>query len=121
MLKAYKYRLYPNKEQEILIQKTFGCCRFVYNQTLSYRKEMYETQKESMGRIDCNNWKNRVLKVRYDWLKEVDKFALDNAIVICLAGMTASQKKIKNILKTVVNFLVLKEYLFSKKILERLI
>lgn len=81
MLKAYKYRLYPNKEQKILIQKTFGCCRFVYNQTLSYRKEMYETQKESMGRIDCNNWKNRVLKARYDWLKEVDKFALDNAIV----------------------------------------
>lgn len=29
MLKAYKYRLHPNKEQEILIQKTFGCCRFV--------------------------------------------------------------------------------------------
>lgn len=45
MLKAYKYRLYPNKEQEVLIQKTFGCCRFVYNQTLAHRKEMYETKK----------------------------------------------------------------------------
>ena len=31
MLKAYKYRIYPNKEQEIQIAKTFGCCRFVYN------------------------------------------------------------------------------------------
>ena len=50
MLKAYKYRLYPNKEQEVLIQKTFGCCRFVYNQTLAHRKEMYETKKESMNR-----------------------------------------------------------------------
>lgn len=81
MLKAYKYRLYPNKEQGILIQKTFGCCRFVYNQTLAHRKEMYEDKKESMSKIDCNNWKNKTLKVNYEWLKEVDKFALDNAII----------------------------------------
>ena len=31
MLKAYKYRIYPNNEQKIQIAKTFGCCRFVYN------------------------------------------------------------------------------------------
>ena len=42
MLKAYKYRIYPNNEQKIQIAKTFGCCRFVYNQTLAYRKEVYE-------------------------------------------------------------------------------
>lgn len=81
MLKAYKYRIYPNKKQQELIQKTFGCCRFVYNQTLAYRKELYETKKESMSRIDCNNWKNKVLKTQYTWLKEVDKFALDNAVI----------------------------------------
>lgn len=81
MLKAYKYRLYPNREQEVLIQKTFGCCRFVYNHTLAYRKELYETKKISINRIDCNNWKNKTLKVNYEWLKEVDKFALDNAII----------------------------------------
>ena len=40
MLKAYKYRIYPNSEQRIQIAKTFGCCRFVYNQTLAYRKEI---------------------------------------------------------------------------------
>ena len=34
-----------------------------------------------MSRIDCNNWKNKTLKVKYIWLKEVDKFALDNAII----------------------------------------
>ena len=81
MIKAYKYRIYPNKQQKELIQKTFGCCRFVYNQTLAHRKELYETEKESMSRIDCNNWKNKTLKVKYIWLKEVDKFALDNAII----------------------------------------
>ena len=51
MLKGYKYRIYPNKQQEEQIQKTFGCCRFVYNQTLAYRKEKYEKYKESMNKI----------------------------------------------------------------------
>lgn len=45
MLKAYKYRIYPNNEQKIQIAKTFGCCRFVYNQTLAYRKEVYEKKQ----------------------------------------------------------------------------
>lgn len=80
MFKAYKYRLYPNKQQEEQIQKTFGCCRFVYNQTLSHRKERYEQSKESMNKTSCNNYVNQVLKKEYEWLKEVDKFALTNAV-----------------------------------------
>ena len=48
MLKAYKYRIYPNNEQKIQIAKTFGCCRFVYNQTLVYRKEVYDKEKKSV-------------------------------------------------------------------------
>ena len=80
MLKAYKYRLYPNKDQKIQIAKTFGCCRFVYNQTLAYRKEMYEQEKKSLSKIDCNNYCNRKLKVQNEWLREVDKFAITNAI-----------------------------------------
>ena len=80
MLKSFKYRLYPNKEQEVQIQKTFGCCRFVYNQTLAYRKELYETEKKSMSKFDCNAYCTRVLKKEYEWLKEVDKFSLNNAI-----------------------------------------
>ena len=80
MLKAYKYRIYPNNEQKIQIAKTFGCCRFVYNHTLSYRKEVYEKEKKSVSKTDCNNYCNRELKKAYEWLKEVDKFALTNAI-----------------------------------------
>ena len=49
MLKAYRYRIYPNKEQEIQLAKTFGCCRFVYNQTLAYRKNAYEKEKKSVS------------------------------------------------------------------------
>ena len=80
MLKAYKYRIYPDNGQKIQIAKTFGCCRFVYNQTLAYRKESYEKEKKSMSRTDCNNFCNRELKKEHEWLKEVDKFALTNAI-----------------------------------------
>ena len=80
MLKAYKYRIYPNNEQKIQIAKTFGCCRFVYNQTLAYRKERYEKEQKSVNKTDCNNYCNRELKKEYEWLKEVDKFALTNAI-----------------------------------------
>ena len=80
MLKAYKYRIYPNAEQRIQIAKTFGCCRFVYNQTLAYRKAIYEQEKKSVSKTDCNNYCNRELKKEYEWLKEADKFALTNAI-----------------------------------------
>ena len=80
MLKSFKYRLYPNKEQEVQIQKTFGCCRFVYNQTLAHRKELYESEKKSMSKFDCNTYCTQVLKKEYEWLKEVDKYALSNAV-----------------------------------------
>ena len=80
MLKAYKYRIYPNSEQRIQIAKTFGCCRFVYNQTLAYRKNLYDTQKKPMSKIDCNNYVTKILKSEYEWLKEVDKFALSNSV-----------------------------------------
>ena len=55
MLKAYKYRIYPNNEQKVQIEKTFGCCRFVYNQTLAYRKEIrksqnYQKKREETGK-----------------------------------------------------------------------
>jgi putative transposase len=80
MLKAYKYRLYPNKEQEIQLAKTFGCCWFVYNQLLAKKIELYKTDKKSISKYDCNNYCNRELKKQYLWLKEVDKFALTNSI-----------------------------------------
>lgn len=81
MLKAYKYRIYPSKEQEVLIQKTFGCVRFVYNKMLVYKKETYETEKKSLSKFDCNSYVTNVLKKEYDWLREVDKFSLNNAVI----------------------------------------
>lgn len=89
MLKSYKYRIYPNKKQEKLIQKTFGCARFVYNQCLSYKIDKYKNEKVSLSKFDCINYNNRVLKKEYEWLKEVDKFALTNAI----ANMDSAYQK----------------------------
>ena len=81
MYKSYKFRIYPNKQQQELIQKTFGCKRFVYNQCLAYKIDKYKNESISLSRIDLNNWKNQYLKNEYEWLREVDKWALDNAII----------------------------------------
>ena len=81
MLRGYKFRIYPNNKQIVQIQKTFGCCRFIYNQLLAYRQDKYKNKSINMSKFDCNNYKNQVLKKEYTWLKEVDKFALDNAII----------------------------------------
>lgn len=80
MERGYKYRIYPDKAQRELIAKTFGCCRFVYNHALDRRKTLYESEGVSLSRTDCNNWCNRELKAQYEWLREVDKFALTNSI-----------------------------------------
>lgn len=54
MERAYKYRIYPNKNQEELINKTFGCVRFVYNYYLNKRKELYENEKVSFTYNMCS-------------------------------------------------------------------
>ncbi|WP_317818782.1 IS200/IS605 family element RNA-guided endonuclease TnpB [Clostridium tetani] len=80
MIRGYKYRIYPTKEQEIQLAKTFGCCRFVYNQILAKKIDLYKNNEKSMSKTDCNNYCNRELKKEYPWLREVDKFALTNSI-----------------------------------------
>ncbi len=80
MNKAYKYRLYPNKEQSTLINKTFGCVRFVYNQMLSNRKTIYEQYKEDKEALRLQKYNlPSYYKKEFVWLKEVDSLALANA------------------------------------------
>jgi putative transposase len=73
MNKAFKFRIYPNKEQIILMSKTFGCVRFIYNKMLSDRIIHYNETGKSL--------KNRPAQYKkdYEWLKEVDSLALCNA------------------------------------------
>jgi len=73
MLKAYKFRIYPNEQQKILINKTFGCSRFIYNRILADAIQNYkETGKSKL--IDPAKYKKE-----FEWLKEVDSLALCNA------------------------------------------
>ncbi len=71
--KAYKFRLYPNNEQEILFNKTFGCVRFIYNKMLSDKIEHYKETKQKLNNTPAQ------YKKEFEWLKEVDSLALANA------------------------------------------
>lgn len=77
--KAYKYRIYPNKKQQALIQKTFGCCRFVYNYFLDERKSEYEKDKTSLSYNDTSKLLTK-LKQELIWLKEPDKDSLQKSL-----------------------------------------
>lgn len=79
MEKAYKYRIYPNKQQKILISKTFGCTRFVYNYYLAKRQEVYDTEGKNFSYNQCSSDLTK-LKSELIWLKEPDKCALQNCL-----------------------------------------
>ena len=79
MNKAYKFRIYPNKKQQELIQKTFGCCRFVYNYYLDKKIKIYKENKQSMTYNQCSKDLTQ-LKRELLWLKEPDKDALQKAL-----------------------------------------
>ena len=79
MEKAYKFRMYPNKKQQELINKTFGCCRFVYNKYLAKRIDVYKNDKETFTYKQCSSDLTN-LKKELKWLKEPDKFSLQNAL-----------------------------------------
>ncbi|ASF40513.1 MULTISPECIES: RNA-guided endonuclease TnpB family protein [Halobacillus] len=78
--KAYTFRLYPTDEQALLLHKTFGCVRFVYNKMLAERIETYETHKKDKEELKkVKHPTPAKYKKEFDWLKEVDSLALANA------------------------------------------
>lgn len=79
MIKAYKFRVYPNKEQQLLFAKTFGCARFVYNYYLHKKIELYKSSKEGLSYNKCSADLTQ-LKKELMWLKEVDKWSLQNSL-----------------------------------------
>lgn len=79
MNRAYKYRIYPNKKQQELIAKTFGCSRFVYNYFLAKKIEVYKNDKKSLSYNECSKQLTQ-LKQELPWLKEVDKCSLQNSL-----------------------------------------
>lgn len=76
---SYKFRICPNREQENLIQRTFGCCRFVFNYYLAKRKEKYIQDGQTMNYVACA--KNLTsLKTELPWLCEVETNALQHSL-----------------------------------------
>ena len=79
MERAYKFRIYPNQQQKLLLAKTFGCVRFVYNYYLDKKIKLYEESGALINNIECSR-DLTVLKQELEWLKEPDKYALQNAL-----------------------------------------
>ena len=82
MLRAIKIRLYPNKEQEQKINKTFGCYRFVYNHMLALKQEAYNKDKTNLGLCELSKYLLGTLRKdeQYAWLKEENSQVLQQAI-----------------------------------------
>ncbi|MEH7010842.1 IS200/IS605 family element RNA-guided endonuclease TnpB [Neobacillus niacini] len=108
--KSYKFRIYPNKKQIELINKTIGCSRFVFNFFLGKQKEKdaYWYICEEMvqnGQLQSNNWKGKCLnkyetvkavkelKKQYSFLKEVDSIALQKSAEILADSFDRYYKK----------------------------
>ena len=78
-IKSYKFRIYPINYQKEIIEKTFGCCRFVYNKMLSIQIKSYEENKKIFSKYELMK-KLPSLKKEYKWLKEIDSTSLQTTI-----------------------------------------
>ena len=95
--KAYKFILYPSKEQQELINKTLGCTRFIYNTILYEKEKLYKTNKITKTKNECLK-ELPLLKQIYPWLMEVDSMALANTI-FDLETSFKNYYKVKNKIK----------------------
>lgn len=79
--KAYKFRIYPNADQEVLIIKTIGCVRFVYNYFLALWNEEYSKNGKGLTYNSCSAMLPQMKKNEAtSWLKEVDSIALQSSV-----------------------------------------
>ncbi len=110
-MKTYKFRLCPNKGQQELIDKTFGCCRFVFNYSLAKQRDkddMWRTVQQMVdsGQLPENNWKGeffnkyqsvkdiKELKQSHLFLKEVDSVSLQESVERLHKAYDRSYKKL---------------------------
>ncbi len=80
MLKAYKYRMYPNQQQIELLDKHFGCVRFVYNWGLEQKIKAYQAEKKTLSCFDLTKQLAVSLKIIYPWLAEVNAQSLQMSL-----------------------------------------
>ena len=82
MLRAIKIRLYPNKEQELKLNKVLGCYRFVYNYMLALKQKEYNDNKKSLGLTELSKYFHGTLlkDEQYWWLKEQNTKVMNQSI-----------------------------------------
>lgn len=81
MIETYKFRLYPTKDQEVLLNKHFGSVRFIYNWALEYSQKKYKTDGKYLGWMSIatsQDFKN--LKTENIWLREINSQSICNSI-----------------------------------------
>jgi putative transposase len=80
-LRGFKYRFYPNKEQQIQLAQTFGCTRFVYNWALALRTNSYYQENKPLSYTDTSNALTK-LKKQEDktWLCQVSSVPLQQGL-----------------------------------------
>ena len=92
---SYKFRIYPNAEQQTLIQKTFGCARFVYNHFLAQRIAEYNATGKAPTRFQQDKMLTS-LKKELLWLKEVDSTALQSSLQTLDSAYQNFFRRVKN-------------------------
>lgn len=81
ILKAYKFRLVPTKEQEILLSKHFGCTRFIYNRFLKEKQEHYLLNKKTLNYNNCSLSLTKLKQQEeYVWLNEINAQSLQASL-----------------------------------------
>ena len=81
MIETYKFRLYPTKDQEVLLNKHFGSVRFVYNWALDLSQKKYKTDGKYLGWMSIATSQDfKTLKSENEWLKEINSQSICNSI-----------------------------------------
>ncbi|MGP4067256.1 RNA-guided endonuclease TnpB family protein [Halobacillus sp. B29] len=93
--KAYKFRIYPSKEQTTLIAKSIGCSRFVFNHFLSKWNNAYKLSGKGLSYAKCIKQLTQI-KQDFQWLKEVDSTALQNSLRDLADSFDRFFKKLNN-------------------------
>lgn len=82
MFRAIKVKLYPNKQQEQVINKILGCYRFVYNHMLALKQQEYDDNKISLSLCDISKYFHNTLckDEKYSWIKEQNTHVMKQSI-----------------------------------------